>query len=274
MWYQGGKSKIAKWIIEAFPKHRCYVEVFGGGASVLLTKERSKGEVYNDVYKQIVIFFRYLRNSPEELKEYLLNLPFSRVEHDRLQKLLLNGELEEELEIASSIFFLSFSSFSGELSSNFSPSIVRNKALNYYVNTNDLERFSERFRGVAIECLDFRECIKKYDSSETLFYCDPPYLERKQGYYQVPFNYRDHRDLAKILNVIEGLVVVSHFESEEIRELYPEPRWVVLEKDVSVSTSFWKGMNKRPRVKELLFLNFKSDKLGERRRKELKEVFC
>ena len=43
--YVGGKVKIAGKIIELFPEHRTFVEVFGGGAQVLFRKKPSLVEV-------------------------------------------------------------------------------------------------------------------------------------------------------------------------------------------------------------------------------------
>src|SRR5579859_5689382 len=80
--YHGGKWKLAPWIIGHFPAHRCYVEPYGGGGSVLLRKPRSYAEVYNDLNNDVVNLFRVLRDPPAYRK--LLNLlrrtPFARVE--------------------------------------------------------------------------------------------------------------------------------------------------------------------------------------------------
>ncbi|WP_343217636.1 DNA adenine methylase [Helicobacter sp. 13S00477-4] len=41
----GGKSKLAKTIVEMIPEHACYVEVFGGSLSVLYAKPKNQGSL-------------------------------------------------------------------------------------------------------------------------------------------------------------------------------------------------------------------------------------
>lgn len=66
--YPGGKFKLAKWVISHFPGHDFYVEPFGGAASVLMSKPRAQGEIYNDLDGDVVNVFRVLRD-PSQAQE-------------------------------------------------------------------------------------------------------------------------------------------------------------------------------------------------------------
>jgi len=80
--YHGGKWRLAPWIISHFPRHRFYVEPFGGVASVLLRKPRSFHEVYNDLDGNLVNLLSVLRDETtrNKLIEDLRLTPFAREE--------------------------------------------------------------------------------------------------------------------------------------------------------------------------------------------------
>ena len=66
----GGKSLLAKKITSLFPEDtERYIEVFGGGGSVLFYKENhAKLEVYNDLNSNLVNLFRCAKYHREELQ--------------------------------------------------------------------------------------------------------------------------------------------------------------------------------------------------------------
>ena len=80
--YHGAKFRIRDFVISYFPSHRSYIEPYGGGASILLSKPRAHHEVYNDLDDDIVNLFRVLR-APDQASQLiqLLNLtPYARYE--------------------------------------------------------------------------------------------------------------------------------------------------------------------------------------------------
>ncbi len=78
-WY-GGKFYLAKRIIAQFPEHHIYLEPFGGAASVLLNKQPSNVEIYNDLDLRISRLFRVLRDQGTAFQEQLQLTPYSQVE--------------------------------------------------------------------------------------------------------------------------------------------------------------------------------------------------
>src|SRR5215831_18063787 len=80
-WY-GGKFSHLNWLLPLLPKTTHYCEPFGGSASVLLNKDPSPVETYNDIDSEIVNFFRVLREQKDALIEAIGLTPFSREEFE------------------------------------------------------------------------------------------------------------------------------------------------------------------------------------------------
>lgn len=78
-WY-GGKFSHLDWLLPLLPKTTHYCEPFGGSAAVLLNREPSPVETYNDLDGDVVNFFRVLRDDHEALIEAIGLTPFSREE--------------------------------------------------------------------------------------------------------------------------------------------------------------------------------------------------
>ncbi len=60
--YYGGKQKLATKIISSIPNHTLYCEPFLGGAAVFFAKQPSEIEVLNDVNKQLINFYKIVRD--------------------------------------------------------------------------------------------------------------------------------------------------------------------------------------------------------------------
>src|SRR5690349_7923975 len=77
----GGKWYLKQWLISLFPQgyqNMTYIEACGGGASVLLQKDPSVVEIYNDADPALVEIFQALVHSPETFIEEIGKIEYSR----------------------------------------------------------------------------------------------------------------------------------------------------------------------------------------------------
>ena len=91
-----------------------------------------------------------------------------------------------------------------------------------------LPEIADRLLRVQIENRPALELIRLYDSPQTLFYCDPPYIHETRGdskAYGYEMTDAEHRELARLLNEIQGMAAVSNYDCDLMRELYPPSRW-------------------------------------------------
>jgi len=224
--YYGSKFRIAKWIIQHFPAHRHYVEPFGGAANVLLVKEPSKLETYNDLNGDLVNFFQTLRDRPDDLVEKIKLTPWAR---DEFTACLV--PTDEPLERARRLFCRLWQSYQSNAllsKGNWRRHTHGRRSVLNDIKPQNLFDASERFLKVQIESRDAFRLMEDLDSADTLFYLDPPYVFStrtvKKGYSHEMTD-DDHRKFADAVHRLKGLVVISGYPSKIYEDLFESRGW-------------------------------------------------
>lgn len=225
--YYGGKWKLAPWIIFHFPRHKIYVEPFGGAGSVLLSKPRSHAEIYNDADGDIVNLFRVARDQGEDLIRSLELTPFAREEFD-----LAWEQSEDPLEKARRTVIRAYmgrdpasatmrgkSSFRVYVGSKTRQTTTMQEWANF---PSALNIIISRLRGVAIENRSALDVMSAYDSDDALHYLDPPYVfstRADTSKYRHEMDDADHIDLIRFARKLKGMVILSGYDCELYREI-------------------------------------------------------
>lgn len=234
--YHGGKWMLAPWIVAHFPAHRCYVESFGGAASVLMQKTRSYSEVYNEKDGEIVNLFRVVRESGKELISALLLTPFARDEFD-----LSYQPSSDPIEQARRTVTRSFMGFGSAAACGSKTGFRANSNRSGTTPAHDWANFPEslkgiveRLRGVVIENRDACEAMVQHDGHDTLHYVDPPYVLEtrsmanpycKKG-YRYELDDEEHEELSATLHSLKGKVCLSGYPCPLYERLFSDWRRV------------------------------------------------
>ena len=241
MLYHGGKFRMAPWIIQHFPPHSMYVELYGGAGSILALKPRVFSEVYNDLDGEVVNVFRVLQDPEqrERLFEACVLTPYAADEFK-----LANRPSDDPVESARRMIFRAhggFGSSSVTRQSGFRRDSKRNTGTpaHHWAKFPPMVReYGLRFAGVTIENQDALNVIQSHDSENTFFYADPPYMHhtRSMGHthaYRHEMSEDDHAALLDTLRGIQGNAAISGYDSDLYAEKLHD--WHKVTKSVAIS---------------------------------------
>ena len=249
MKYPGGKWRIADWIISFFPEHKVYLEPFFGSGAVFFNKRPSYIETINDIDGNIVNLFKVCREHPKELADLINLTPFSREEFlncyemgkgdsiERARKTLVRYHQSFGTSNSTKTSWRNVQTYGGPRCAtmwNYLPEIII--------------ECCERLKEAQIENIDAVELIKRYNSTDTLIYCDPPYLQklRKKNMYACELDDHKHFELLDVLKNTKSKVILSGYDSELYNGVLRD--WSTAE----IKTTAQMGL---PRV-EKLWMNF------------------
>jgi len=265
--YHGGKFRLAPWIIAQMPNHTCYTEVFGGAAGVLLQKPKAYAEVYNDLDSDITNLFRVLRNAQqrEELVEQLILTPYSREEFESAW-LLVDEPVEQARRtiIRAQMGFGSAGASMGMTGFRIDTKRQYGTAQSLWAEYPEhLSSIGQRLSGVLIENRPAVKVLKDHDAPMTLHYVDPPYMHEtrylgaKAGrIYRHEMSDQDHVELLEELLTLEGMVMLSGYESDLYKNMLKG--WKCLSVNARISSG--KGTDTRL---ECLWINPQAENNGD-----------
>lgn len=217
--YYGGKTYMTEIIKSYFPNnYEVYVQGFGGGASLLFSKEQEKCQIYNDLGQNVYSLFKTLSDKTLffQLKQKLdLTFYSSDLRKEFKQKLKQNDLTI--LERAYCFIYVNRSSFNGV--GGFSTNLItrRNmsKSVSDYLSMIDyLPQIHNRLSSVIVQNRNIFDLIPKYDSENTFFYLDPPYVQETRSSntnYQVEMTNEQHEQFVELINNSKGKFLISGY---------------------------------------------------------------
>jgi DNA adenine methylase len=224
--YPGGKWLLAPWILQHCPPHTCYVEPFAGAGSVFMQKPRSYAEVLNDLDGELVTLFQILRD-PEQAQalERLLRLTPYAVE----EYMDAYHPADTPLEQTRRLLIRCWQGFNGEGAlghkNGWRYCSTRRGTLpshDWGTFPQQITAYTARLQGVILEHAEALTLCARYDSPETLWYVDPPYVAATCPAFHGYRHTIDHTALAEALHGLRGMVVLSGYQSSSYESLYAD----------------------------------------------------
>lgn len=217
----GGKSQLAKTIIELMPDHHTYIEVFGGAGWVLFKKTPSKVEVLNDINGDLINLYRILKYHFDAFLSEFDLLLFSRDTFNNFKS--INPKALTDIQRAARFYYIVRSAFGCEIEGNFSSNAKRSCALKLGESLKEhLVTVHQRLEKVTIENQGYDKLIGRMDGSDHLFYLDPPYFNCENYYGDMVWSQDDFYKLHDILKGIKGKFILSLNDLPETREIFKQ----------------------------------------------------
>ena len=277
--YIGGKSKISNFIIPYYPKEmETYVETFSGMFWCFFKMDLQeypnlKTIVYNDFNPLNANLFKCVRNYKELLKEcnklavqekgVFPTNPLCKKDFDSFQKEIFSSDFvigeDPNYEVAAKYAYIltqvwsgtnpergKFIDLKGKYTSKFDS--FKNKLLS--------PKWQAYFEKITfVENMDFEDVIKKYDSSTTYFYCDPPYFKTENYYANHEFGIETHKRLADVLKSTEGKFSLSYYDFPKLSEWFLKEEYTWKNKEFA-KAAMAKAGKEQTMGTELLIMNY------------------
>jgi DNA adenine methylase len=223
--WPGRKTRMLKHLLPLIPEHVCYCEPFAGSLAVLLAKERSEVEIVNDLNGDIVALYRNLQY---HLPELMREIEFAFAARRNIKDFMANPGLTE-IQRAVRFLVRNKTSFGGNMDS-FGVAKTKGGGVGFSraANTDLLGAMHQRMDKVVIENLSYERCLANYDSKDSFFFMDPPYLNCRIKAY-AGWDEKQMTQFRRDVDKLKGRWVITLDASEFNQKLFADCKVRIVE---------------------------------------------
>lgn len=229
--YWGGKVRMAPWVIERLPAHEHFVESCAGSAAILALKKPVAFETVNDVYGEVVNFFRVLRDPLRcaGLIDLVAMTPYA---HEEFISASKASTSDDPTHRAWGFFVrMQMAVVPGRTGWSYSVGAAAarkaNKPGRWATMPEHLKATAARFERVQVTSWPIEELLGRLDAPGLLHFVDPPYLEESRpksmgamgAYVHDTFDHASFVEAARAMKFAD--MVVSHYP----HPFYDEGPW-------------------------------------------------
>jgi len=211
--YYGGKQKMACHILPLIPEHFTYVEPFFGGGAIFFAKPPSPTEVVNDINHRLVNFYKVLKYDFEEIERRVDETFHSREQYRESGAAYYSqaDQITDPVGCAWAVWMQANMSFASKIGAGFGYD-RKGKTPNRLAGLKSrfTQDYQRRLKRVTIENYDALKVIRTYDSPDTFFYLDPPYVSSDQDHYE-GYSMDDFRQLLDTCATMQGKFLLSSY---------------------------------------------------------------
>lgn len=263
-WF-GGKRNMAPLIVEIMGLHRVYWEPFCGSMAVLMAKPACSMETVNDLHGDLINLARVIQDKElgfqlyDKLSRTLCAEQFFRESRERW---ICSTETNDhpDLDRAYDYFvatWMGMNGVSGTERCNYQFSMRwtagGGQGATRWANVvGSIPAWHKRLRSVLITQRDAFELIDNIkDETETVIYCDPPYLEKSDKYIH-DFDDEHHERLAQSLKRFKkARVFISYYDHPKLDELYGDWDKIYTPKTRQSLRNATRGKKKKARLQSV-----------------------
>lgn len=245
--HYGGKGNMKAKLFPLIPYSQLYVEPYFGAGSIFWNREPSPVEVVNDLHGDLINLMRCFQDDSRCQKLYA-RLAATLYSLDEFRLALATLKESSDLDDRAWAFYVmrnqGFAGIDVKTDGRWGRNFVSSRGMaqtsaSWWTRFDEFPKWYQRIARVQIDNRDALVVIKYWDSDDTTFYLDPPYVTETRvdsKVYVHEASDEHHKKLVELALTLKGNVTISCY-AHAIYKLLEDAGWQRLDFETASSAA-------------------------------------